>query len=142
MNLSPSRTSTVFQDAEIFAAAALRLQADLAEGFDIGQGAAIEDGQFKVVELDDDIIDAHADQRREQVLGGGDEDALAHEAGGVADLGDVAADGGDFEVVEIGAAEDECRSRRGGQQPHLNRGSAVQAMPENSMAAAMVCSRC
>jgi hypothetical protein len=40
------------------------------------------------------------------VLGGGDEDALAHEAGGVTDFGDVAAGCWDFEVVKVGAAED------------------------------------
>ena len=41
------------------------------------------------------------------MLGGGDEDALAHETGGVGNLGHVAADGLDFEVVEVGAAEDD-----------------------------------
>ena len=62
-----------------------------------------------------------------RVLGGGDEDALAHEAGGVADLGDVAAGGGDFEVVEVGPAEENAAAAGGGQQPHLNGSSAVQA---------------
>jgi hypothetical protein len=32
---------------------------------------------------------------------------LAHERGGVGDLGDVAAGGGDLEVVEVGAAKDD-----------------------------------
>ena len=52
------------------------------------------------------------------MLGGGDEHALAHEAGGVADLGDVAADGGNFEVVEVGAAEDDAGTGGRGQQAH------------------------
>ena len=66
-------------------------------------------------------------QGGEQVLGGGDEHALAHEAGGVADLGDVAAGGGDFEVVEVGAAEENAAAAGRGQQPHLDGSSAVQA---------------
>jgi len=60
------------------------------------------------------------------VLGGGDEDALAHEAGGVADFGDVPAGGGDFEIVEIGAPEDDSAAGRRWKKPHVNRGAAVE----------------
>ena len=99
------------------------------EGLDVGQRAAVEDGQLEVVELDDDVVDAHADERGEQVFGGGDEHALAHEAGGVADLGDVAADGGDFEVVEVGAAEDDAGAGGRGQKPHGDRSAGMKADP-------------
>jgi hypothetical protein len=44
------------------------------------------------------------------MLGGGDEDALAHEAGGVADFGDVAPEGGDEEVFEVLTDEDDSRA--------------------------------
>ena len=50
------------------------------------------------------------------MLGSGDEDALAHQAGGVGDLRDVAADGLDFEVVEIGAAEKDASAGRSGEK--------------------------
>ena len=95
------------QDAEVFAAAPLDLDANALEGFDIRKRAAVENGELEVVELDDDVVDADADAGGEQMLGGGDENALAHQAGGVGDLGDVAADGLDLEVVEIGAAKDD-----------------------------------
>ena len=94
-----------FADAEIFSPATLGLQPDRLEGGDVRQRAAIEDGQLQVVELDDDVIDAVADQRGEQMLGGGNQNSLAHEAGRVTDLSYVAAGCGNFKIVEIGAAE-------------------------------------
>ena len=102
-------------DAEVFAAAALCLEADVTEGFDIGERTAVEDGELEVVNFDDDVVDAASDEGRKQVLGGGDEHTLAHQAGGVADLGDVAAGGRDFEVVEVGAAEEDSTAAWGGE---------------------------
>lgn len=61
-----------FADAEIFSTAPLSLQADRLKGGNIRKRAAIEDGQFQVVQLDDDVIDAVADQCGEQMLCGGD----------------------------------------------------------------------
>ena len=116
MNFSLLRTSTL-QDADVFAAAALELDADIVEGLDIRQRAAVEDGQFEVVELDDHVVDAHADTGREQVFGGRDQDALAHQAGGVSDFGDVAADRLNFEVVEIGAAKEDSGARGSREKP-------------------------
>jgi hypothetical protein len=95
------------EDADVLALAALALEAVSEDGDDVGEGAAIEDGDFEIVNLDDDIVDAEADEGGEKVLGGLNEYALAHEGGGVADAGDVATSGGDFEVVEVGAAEDD-----------------------------------
>jgi len=115
------------ENAEVFAAAALAFQSDFAKGLGVRKRAAVEDGEFEVVELDVDVVDAGAEQCGEQVLRGGDEDALTHEAGGVADLGDVAADGGDFESVEIGAAEDDAGTGRCGEQAHAHRSAAVKA---------------
>ena len=63
------------------------------------------------------------------MLGGGDQHALAHEAGGVADLGHVAADGGNLKVVQIGAAEDDARPGGRGQQAHGDRRAGVQPDP-------------
>ena len=114
------------ENANGFAAAALGADAGLEKGFNIGQCAAVENGEFEVVELDDDVVDAHADEGGEQVFGGGDEHALAHEAGGVADLGDVAAVGGNLKVVEVGAAKDNARSGRRRQQPHGDRRTGME----------------
>ena len=115
------------EDAEVLAAAALLLEADGLEGLDVGQGAAVEDGELEVVEFDDDVVHAVADEGGEKVLGGGDEHTLAHEAGGVADLGDVAAGGGNFKVVEVGAAEDDAGASRGGHEAHGHGCAAVEA---------------
>ena len=61
------------------------------------------------------------------MLGGGDEDRPAHEAGGVADAGHVAAVGGDLEVFEISAAEDDAGAGGRGNEPQLHGRAAVQA---------------
>ena len=60
------------------------------------------------------------------MLGGGDEHTLAHDAGGVADLGDIPAGGGDLVVVQVGAAKNDSRARRSGQQSHVHRCPAVE----------------
>ena len=61
------------------------------------------------------------------MLRGGDQHALFHEAGGVADAGHVAAGGLDFEAVQVGAAEHDSRSGRSREHAHLNRSAAMEA---------------
>lgn len=61
------------------------------------------------------------------MLGGRDEHALAHQTGGIADLGDVAAYGGDFEVFQIGATKDNPGAARRGQKAHADLDAGVQA---------------
>ncbi len=141
MNLVPSRTSTSLRMRRYSRRRRCCLRPTRLEGFDVGQGGAVEDGDFEVVELDDDVVDAEADERGEQVFGGGDEDALAHEAGGVGDLGDVAAVGGDLEVVEVGAAEDDAGAGgRGHRGAWARRRRECRPTPRNSISDRMVCS--
>ena len=64
---------------------------------------------------------------RKQVLGGRDQHALLHQAGGVADASHVAARSLDFEAIQIGAAEHDSRSGRSRKHAHLNRSAAMQA---------------
>ena len=99
------------------------------ECLDVGQGAAVQDGQLQVVQLGNHVVHAHADERGEQMLGGGDQHALAHQAGGVADFGHIAANGGNFKVVQVRAAEDNARSGRRGQKAHGDRRSGMQPHP-------------
>ena len=61
------------------------------------------------------------------MLRGGDEDALAHERCGVGDAGDVAAVGGDFKVVEVGAAEDDAGAGGCGDEAHADGSAGVKA---------------
>jgi hypothetical protein len=117
------------EDAEVFAFAALAFEAGGEDGWDVGEGAAVEDRDFEVVDFDDDVIDAEADESREEVLGGLDEDALAHEGGGVGDASDVATGGGDFEVVEVGAAEDDAWACGGGHEAHGDVCAGVESYP-------------
>src|ERR1039457_2389405 len=86
----------------------------------------VEDGQLQVVEFDDGVIHAHADEGRQQVLGGGDKDALLHQTGGVADFRDVFADGGYIESVEVNPAEHYPRTCRGGQDSQMYRRSTMK----------------
>ena len=109
------------------AAAALRADADFTKCFDIGKRASIENWKLKVVDLHDHVIDSHADKGREEVLRGGDEDALPHQTGRVADLGDISADGGDFKVVEISPAEDDAGTCGSGKEPHRDRCARVES---------------
>src|SRR5579884_112173 len=115
-----------FHDAQILAFAALRFHSHLLEGLNVGQGAAVKNRQLEIVQLDDHIVYASANERRKQVLGGRDKHALTHQAGGVADFGDVAAGGWNFKIVEVGAAEDDSRACRSGQKTHPDGCSAVQ----------------
>src|SRR6185503_4206879 len=89
-----------------FALSALCFDPRVAKGLNVRKSAAVKNREFEIVEFDDDVVDAHTDQRTEQMLCGGDEHALAHEACRVADFCDIAADGRNLEVVEISAAED------------------------------------
>src|ERR1700761_1592474 len=88
----------VLQDAQVLPAATLAPDPHLRKGLHVGQGAAVQDGQLQVIQFDDDVVDAGADQRGEKMLGGGDQHALAHDAGGVANLGYIPAGGCDLVV--------------------------------------------
>jgi hypothetical protein len=60
------------------------------------------------------------------VLGGGEQDALFHEAGGVADASNVVAVGFDGEVVEVNAAENDPSVWRSGLKPELGVDAGVE----------------
>ena len=70
-----------------------------------GFGGTVEDGDFNVVEVDENVVDAVGVGGGEKVFGGREKNALLHEACGVADAGDVVAVGLDMEIVEVDAAE-------------------------------------
>jgi len=115
------------QDLEVGALAALLTETNAGDHLDEGLRAAVENGKLEIVELDDGVVDAHANEGGEKVLGGGDEHAFLHERSGVADLGDVAADGCDFEAIEVGAAENNARVGRGGKDAEMDGSTAVES---------------
>src|SRR5260370_14493127 len=113
-------------DPEIRARFALPPNPGLLNHLDKRTGAAVQNGQLKIVQLDDGVVDANADKGRKQVFGGGDEHTLLHEAGGVTDAGHAASAGFDREAVEVGAVEHDSRSGTRGQNPQADRSAAVE----------------
>ena len=126
MNLCPFPQLQLTADAQIGAGPSLLADSALAYGFHKRQRAAVENGELQVVQLDDGIVDAATDQGGEQMLGGGNEHALFHQTGGVADPGHVPAHRFQFKAVEVGATKDHARSRRRRQDPQLDRSTAMQ----------------
>jgi hypothetical protein len=108
-----------FEDADVAAFAAKASEAGLIEQLKERFGRAVQDGNFDVVEVDKDVVDAVGIGGGEKVFGGGEEDALLHEAGGVTDAGDIVAVGFDGEIVEIYAAEDYAGIRGSGMKAKL-----------------------
>jgi len=98
----------------------------LIEELEEGLGGTVEDGDFDVVEVDEDVVDAVGIGGGEKVLGGGEEDALLHEAGGVTDAGDIVAVGFDGEIVEVHAAENDACVRGSGEEPEVGVNAGVE----------------
>src|SRR5208337_305865 len=95
------------QDLDVFAASALPLQARLPNQPHKGQGTAVYDRQFEVVDLDESVVHLERRQCREQVLSGRDEHALPHQSSSVADASDVANARLDGETFEVGPLEND-----------------------------------
>src|SRR5215472_14105531 len=92
---------------QIFTRPSLFSDPNLLNHLDEWFGAAVQNRQFKIIEFDDGIVDSCSDKSRKHVFGGGNQNALFHQAGGVADTRDVAADSFDLESVEVRAAKDD-----------------------------------
>ena len=94
--------------------------AGLIDGGDEGRRAAVHDRNFGAVDFDDGVVDAHAAQGSEHMLGGGNQRAFTVAQNGRKIGGDHGfGDGGNFAVgiIEAGADKnktriDRCRSER------------------------------
>ena len=75
------------------------------------RGAAVHDGHFGMVQLDDDVVHAQADERGQQVLDGLDRAVLQRKAGGVLDAAQVRDRGGNLEAAQVRRGGNECRDR-------------------------------
>ncbi len=98
-----------------------------ADEIDEGLAAAVEDRHFEVIDLNEGVVDAHAVEGAEQVLGGGDQYALAHQAGGIADFLHVAPTCGDGETFEIGADKYDASGGRGREDANADRNAGMEA---------------
>ena len=74
--------------------------------------ATVEDRHFQIVDLDARIINAARVEGAQQVLGGRQQDAFAHQAGRVADSGDMPPISGNLERVKIRPHENDATARR------------------------------
>jgi hypothetical protein len=112
--------------AQVLAMLALAAKSGGEDHVDEGLGAAIEDGELEVVELDDRVVESGADNGGQQVLGGGDEHSALHQAGCVADFGDVATVGLDEESVEIDAPKDNAGTGVSREDPQGDRSAGMK----------------
>src|SRR3954469_5880333 len=103
------------QNANVCPGAALFANTGAADEIHKRPRASVKNGQFKVIQLDDGIVNSHANESREQMLSGRDEHALFHQTGGVTDARHVATDGLEFKAVKISTPEDNTGVRSGRQ---------------------------
>src|SRR6266436_1054481 len=101
-------------------------EAGLIEELEEGLGGTVEDGNFDIVEVNKDVVDAVGIGGGEKVLGGGEQDTLLHEAGGIADASDVVAVSFDWEIIEINAAENDAGIRRSGEETKVRVDTGVE----------------
>ena len=107
----------------IFRVLARRLQllhAGFLNEIDERRGAAVHDRHFRRVQLDQHVIDVHADERRQEMLDGLDRDLVSGQAGGELDAGEVMHRRGHFEVAEVGPAEPDSETGGRGLERELN----------------------
>jgi hypothetical protein len=114
------------ENFKVAALAAKAAEAGLIEELEEGLGGTVKNRDFDVVEVDKDVVDAVGIGGGEKVLGGGEQDALLHEAGGVADASDVVAVSFDREVVEVDAAEDDAGVRGSGEKTEVRVDTGVE----------------
>ena len=103
------------EDFKVASLAAKATQAGLIEELEEGLGGAVEDGDFDVVEVDEDVVNGVGIRCGKEMLGGGEQDALLHEAGGITDASHIVAVGFDWEIVEVDAAKDDAGVRGSGE---------------------------
>jgi len=75
---------------------------------------AVQDRDLDRIYVDEDVVDAAGIDRGEQVLGGGEENALFHEARGVTHARDVLALRFNVEIFEVQAAKNDAGSAGAG----------------------------
>jgi len=114
------------EDFKVAAFSTEAAKAGLIKELEEGLGGTVEDGDFDIVEVNEDVVDAVGIGGGEKVLGGGEQDALLHKAGGIANTSDVVAMGFDGEVVKINAAENDAGIRRSGEETKVRVDTGVE----------------
>src|SRR5579885_568668 len=130
------------QDADAFAAvfhayrtanpqvaplAAVLADARLPDQLDKGLPAAIEDGDFEIIDLDVSVVDPHGIEHAQQMLGGREQHAFAHQTRGIAHARHMTPAGGDRKIVEIRTKKYNAGGYGRRKDPDMDRNTAVQA---------------
>ena len=97
------------------------------DGFRIGKRAAVENRNFKVIELDIGIVDSDAVQGRKQMLHRRNPNAPAHERRRVSDARYCCDVGTKLEIVQVDAPEDNALAGRSGQNTQTRLLTRVKA---------------
>src|SRR5207248_6235776 len=87
----------------------------------------VKNRHFDGVYVDVNVVDATGIDGGKHVLGGGKQNALLHEAGGIADASDVMALRFDMKIVQVNAAKHDACFRRRGYQMDVAVHSRVEA---------------
>src|SRR6185312_13648627 len=90
------------------------------------RAAAVEDGNLEIIDFDRHVVYSEAVQSAEQMLGSSDQDALAHQTGGVTDPRDIFPARRNREKVQTRATKNDAGTRRRRSQADMNRNPAVQ----------------
>ena len=88
---------------------------------------AIQNRNFQVIDLDKCVVDPHAVENTQQMFSRRNENALPHEARGIAHTGDIAADRLNLEAIQVSAPEHDPGTCGRGQEAEADRGSAMQS---------------
>src|SRR5207253_2176935 len=88
---------------------------------------AVQDGHFDRVDVDVNVVDATGINGGEQMLGGGEQNALFHEAGGITNASDVLPLGFNKEIVQVNAAKHDACFGRGRYQANVTVHAGVEA---------------
>src|ERR1700674_25298 len=87
----------------------------------------VENGHFDGVNVDVNVVDATGIDGGKQMLGGGEQNALLHEAGGITDASDVVPLRFNREIVQVNAPKHDACFSRGGYQADVTVHARVEA---------------
>jgi hypothetical protein len=95
------------QNLHVAAPSAELSNATLFQHLHEGLGGAVQDGYFNRVNVDENVVNPAGIDGGEQVLGGGEEHALLHEARRITYARDVVALGLDGKIIQVHAAKND-----------------------------------
>src|SRR5260370_22556182 len=118
-------------DLEILAGRVQALHGRFVDQINGRRSAAVHDRPLRRVQLDDDVVDAHADERRQKMLDRLDRDLIAGQAGGELNPGEIVDRRRHLVIAQIRAAKTDAEISRGGSQRKTD---SIAGVETNSIA--------